>query len=102
MLIMERSMKPSRVVGFLAVAALLSSIATASAKDPIKLTDGQLDKVTAGSTQTSANITAMLAATENVNVAADNLATAAINYYGALNSAAAVFINVAFTSPTTP
>ena len=95
-------MMPSRGVGFLAAAALLSSIGAASAKDPIKLTDGQLDKVAAGSSQTSANITAVMAATQNVNVAADNLATAAINYYGALNSAAAVFINVALTSPTTP
>jgi hypothetical protein len=86
----------------LAAAALLSSIGTASAKDPLRLTDGQLDKITAGSTQTSANIATLLAATKNVNVAADNLATAAINYYGALNSAAAVFINVALTSPTTP
>jgi hypothetical protein len=41
---------PSRVVGFLAAAALLSSIGTASAKNLIKLTDGQLDKIAVAST----------------------------------------------------
>ena len=91
-----------KFLSFIAAAAVLVSLGMANAKDPVKLTDGQLDKVAAGSTQTSANITAVMAATENVNVAAGNLATAAINYYGALNSAAAVFINVALTSPTTP
>ena len=33
---------------FIAAAALLASIGTASAKDLVRLTDGQLDKVTAG------------------------------------------------------
>ena len=46
--IMERSTVRSKVVGLVAAAALLASIGTASAKDPVKLTDGQLDKVTAG------------------------------------------------------
>jgi hypothetical protein len=32
----------------IAAAALLASIGTASAKNPVKLTDGQPDKVTAG------------------------------------------------------
>jgi predicted double-glycine peptidase len=38
----------SRFFCFVAAVALLASIATASAKNPVTLTDGQLDKVTAG------------------------------------------------------
>jgi hypothetical protein len=37
-----------KFVSFVAAAALLASIGVANAKDPVKLSDGQLDKVTAG------------------------------------------------------
>jgi hypothetical protein len=37
-----------KLLGFVAATALLVSIGAANAKDPIKLGDGQLDKVTAG------------------------------------------------------
>jgi hypothetical protein len=38
----------SRLLGLVAAAALLVSVGVANAKDPVKLSDGQLDKVTAG------------------------------------------------------
>ena len=89
-----------KVLSLVAAAALLlASVGIANAKSPVELTDVQLDEITAGDTQTSANV---LAATVNVNVAADNLATAALNYLGALNTAAAVYTNAALTSPITP
>ena len=37
-----------KLLGLMAAAALLASLGAANAKDPVKLTDGQLDKVTAG------------------------------------------------------
>jgi hypothetical protein len=93
-----------KVLSLVAAAALLlASVGIANAKSPVELTDVQLDEITAGDTQTSANVAAkVLAATVNVNVAADNLATAALNYLGALNTAAAVYTNAALTSPITP
>jgi hypothetical protein len=39
-----------KILGLVAAAALLASVGVANAKDPVKLTDGQLDKVTAGAT----------------------------------------------------
>jgi hypothetical protein len=39
-----------KLLSFVAAAALLASIGVANAKDPVKLSDGQLDKVTAGAT----------------------------------------------------
>ena len=60
----------SRVVGLVAAAALVASVgianaadnATANVKGPVKLTDNQLDKVTAGATAAGilANSTAAL------------------------------------------
>ena len=38
----------SKLIAFAAAAALLVSAGAANAKDPVKLTNGQLDKVTAG------------------------------------------------------
>jgi hypothetical protein len=52
-----------KVVGLVAAAALLASVGIANAKGPVKLTDGQLDKITAGATQTSVNA----AATQELN-----------------------------------
>jgi len=37
-----------KLLGTVAAAALLVSVGAANAKDPVKLTNGQLDKVTAG------------------------------------------------------
>jgi hypothetical protein len=42
-----------KFLSFIAAAAVLVSIGMANAKDPVKLTDGQLDKVTAGATNVS-------------------------------------------------
>jgi hypothetical protein len=44
---MEGTMS-SKFLSVVAVVALLASVGAASAADPVKLTDGQLDKVTAG------------------------------------------------------
>jgi hypothetical protein len=46
-LIMEGVMS-GKLLSLVAAAALLVSVGAANAKDPVKLTDGQLDKVTAG------------------------------------------------------
>jgi hypothetical protein len=37
-----------KLLSFVAAAALLISVGVANAKEPVKLTNGQLDKVTAG------------------------------------------------------
>ena len=67
----------SNVVGLVAAAALLASVGIANAKSPVKLTDGQLDNITAGASPTSAALAA-------------NVATAgALNYAGAVNTAVA-------------
>jgi hypothetical protein len=42
-----------KFLSFIPAAAVLVSIGMANAKDPVKLTDGQLDKVTAGATNVS-------------------------------------------------
>jgi hypothetical protein len=86
----------SKVVSLVAAGALLASVGVANAKGPVKLTDGQLDKVTAGGTETSANLAAtaaanLLAANVTANVAADVAATAALNNLVALNTATAAF-----------
>ena len=85
----------SNALCLVAAAALLASVGSANAKDPVKLTDVQLDKITAGATQTSAD---MAAAIENVNVAADNLGKAALNFLVAVNTATAVVTNAALSS----
>jgi hypothetical protein len=91
---MEKSTMRSRVVGLVAAAALLASVGianaadtTANAKGPVKLTDNQLDKVTAGGAidgliaAVNANVAADLAFSAslvNLSTAATALATAAI------------------------
>jgi hypothetical protein len=60
---MRESMMRSKVVGLVAAAALSASVGIANTKGPVKLTDGQLDKVTAGATQTSANLAGNVTAT---------------------------------------
>ena len=66
-----------KVVGLVAAAALLASLGIANAEGPVKLTDGQLDKITAGASPTSASVAA--------NVAT----TGALNFAGAVNTAVA-------------
>jgi hypothetical protein len=67
----------SNVVGLVAAAAFLASVGIANAKSPVKLTDGQLDNITAGASLTSAALAA-------------NVATAgALNFAGAVNTAVA-------------
>jgi hypothetical protein len=95
---MERSTMRSRVVGLAAAAALLASVgianaadATANAKGPVKLTDNQLDKVSAGGAMD------WMMAAVNANVAANVAAAAAVNHMVALNAATAAFANAAIT-----
>src|SRR5690242_8141581 len=58
-LIMEDTMS-GKLLGLVAAAALLVSIGVANAKDPVKLTEGQLDKVTAGATNNLIPVNAAL------------------------------------------
>jgi len=50
----------SNVVGLAAVAALLASVSIANAESPVKLTDGQLDNITAGASPTSAYVAVVM------------------------------------------
>jgi hypothetical protein len=93
---MEKSTMRSRIVGLVAAAALLASVGIANAADataandakgPVKLTDNQLDKVTAGGAidgllaAVNANVAASLAFSAsllNLDTAATAFATAAI------------------------
>jgi hypothetical protein len=68
---------PSKVVGWVAALPLLASVGIANAEGPVNLTDVQLDKITAGATQTS------------VNVATNVAATATLTYVAAVNTAVA-------------
>ena len=77
----------SRVVGLVAAAALLASVgianaedATANAKGPVKLTDGQLDNVTAGGNPALAGAVAT---------------AGALNFAGAVNTAVAANLTAA-------
>jgi hypothetical protein len=96
-------MMRSKVVGLVAAAALSASVGIATAKGPVKLTDGQLDKVTAGANYTSANMGGNMGAYymgANVlpaNVAANAAAMAALNNMAAVNTAAAPFANASIT-----
>ena len=53
----------SKVIGLAAAAALSASVGIAHATGPVKLTEGQLDKITAGATLTSANLAGNVTAT---------------------------------------
>jgi hypothetical protein len=97
------SMMRSKVVGLVAAAALSASVGIANAQRPVKLTDGQLDKVTAGANYTSANMGGNMGAyymganVLSANVAANAAAMAALNNMAAVNTAAAAFANAAIT-----
>jgi hypothetical protein len=51
-----------RLLGLVAAAALLVSVGVANAKEPVKLTDHQLDKVTAGAAVNQIPVNASLLA----------------------------------------
>ena len=78
-----------KVVGLVAGAALLASVGIANAKGPVQLTDGQLDKITAGD---SASILAsstqllntLVATSTNTVVALNAFTTNTLNFYNAL------------------
>jgi hypothetical protein len=82
---------------------LLASVGIANAEGPVKLTDVQLDKVTAGATQTSINAAVNVAATATVNyLAAVNTAVAAnVAVMGAFNNlmAADTAVAIAVAAP---
>jgi hypothetical protein len=91
---------PSGVVGLVAAAALLASVGIANAEGPVNLTDVQLDKITAGATQTSINAAVNVATTATVNyVAAVNTAVAAnLAVMGGFNNLVAADTGVAIAS----
>jgi len=83
-----------KVVGLVAAVALLASVGIANAKGPVTLTDGQLDKITAGASQTSATLAAATAQLHTLlaaNTQQLNNQLAFFNFFG-----------TAFTTPITP
>jgi hypothetical protein len=83
-----------KVVGLVAAVALLASVGIANAKGPVTLTDGQLDKITAGDAQTSATLAA---ATQQLNT------LLAVNTQQLNNQLAFFnFFGTFFTTPLTP
>jgi len=78
----------SSVVGLVAAVALLASVGIANAKGPVTLTDGQLDKITAGD---SASILAsstqllntLVATSTNTVVALSGFTTNSLNFFNA-------------------
>ena len=93
---------PSGVFGLVAAAALLASVGIANAEGPVKLTDVQLEKITAGASQTSVNAAVNVAATATVNyVAAVNTAVNAnVAVMGAFNNLVAADTAVAIAIAT--
>jgi hypothetical protein len=99
---MERSGMRSKIVGLVAAAALLASVgvanaeenAAATAEGPARLTDLQLDKVTAGGALDGLTAAVNLTAAANANMAADlAFAASLVN----LNTAAVAFATAAIT-----
>jgi hypothetical protein len=92
----------SNVVGLVAAAALLASVGIANAKSPVKLTDGQLDKITAGASLTSASLAASVATTGALNFAgAVGLAVGAdLGAAGAFNNLVAASTSAAIIAAT--
>jgi hypothetical protein len=76
-------------IGLVAAVALLASVGIANAKGPVTLTDGQLDKITAGDSASStlASSTALLntlvAANTNAVVALNGFTTNSLNFFNA-------------------
>jgi hypothetical protein len=86
-----------KVVGLVAAVALLASVGIANAKGPVKLTDVQLDKITAGDTQTSVNV----AATQELNTLIA-ISTQTVNNLTALSNFELGFFNAFSTVPLLP
>ena len=83
-----------KVVSVVAAAAVLTSVRIANAEGPVTLTDGQLDKITAGDAQTSATLAA---ATQQLNT------LLAVNTQQLNNQLAFFnFFGTFFTTPITP
>jgi hypothetical protein len=78
-----------KVVGLVAAVALLASVGIANAKGPVTLTDGQLDKITAGDSASStlasstALLNTLLAANTNTVVALNGFTTNSLNFFNA-------------------
>jgi hypothetical protein len=78
-----------KVVGLVAAVALLASIGIANAKGPVTLTDGQLDKITAGASASSINasstalLNTLVATSTNTVVALNGLTTNSLNFFNA-------------------
>jgi hypothetical protein len=78
-----------KIVGLVAAVALLASVGVANAKDPVKLTDGQLDKITAGDSASSLNassaqlLNTLVATSTNTVVALNTLTTNGLNFFNA-------------------
>ena len=80
-----------KVVGLVAGAALLASVGIANAKGPVTLTDGQLDKITAGD---SASILAsstqllntLVATSTNTVVTLNAFTTNTLNFFNVFSA----------------
>jgi hypothetical protein len=86
-----------KFVGLVAAAALLASVGVANAKGPVTLTDSQLDKITAGDTQTSVNV----AATQELNTLVA-ISTQTVANLTALSNFQLGFFNALTTVPIVP
>jgi hypothetical protein len=78
-----------KVVGLVAAVALLASVGIANAKGPVTLTDGQLDKITAGASASSITASAtqelntLVAVSTNTVVALNGFTTNTLNFFNA-------------------
>jgi hypothetical protein len=78
-----------KIVGLVAAVALLASVGIANAKGPVTLTDGQLDKITAGASASSINASAtqelntLVAVSTNTVVALNGFTTNTLNFFNA-------------------
>jgi len=78
-----------KVVGLVAAVSLLASVGIANAKGPVTLTDGQLDKITAGASASSINasstqlLNTLVTVSTNTVVALNAFTTNTLNFYNA-------------------
>jgi hypothetical protein len=84
-----------KVVGLVAAVALLASVGIANAKGPVTLTDGQLDKITAGASASSINasstqlLNTLVTVSTNTVVALNGLTTNSLNFFNTFLTLAA-------------
>jgi hypothetical protein len=83
--LMERMQMRDKVLSVVAATALLASVGVANAQGPVTLTDGQLDKATAGAAATSTNQVGFLLGTSTNEL--NNLLTLSYFTIGLLNGA---------------